>query len=223
MRGLYAIVDLPSLMHRSLDALRFAEALLTAPLGALQLRDKNVASGSTLPLLRQLRSLTREAGVALFANDRPDLALLAECDGVHLGQNDLPVAEAKRLATIAEQPLQVGLSVHDEQQLAIALDSDPTPDYIAFGPVFATRSKANPDPALGLDRLSALADHARRFDLPTVAIGGIDEAHAADVARSTGCVAVIGALLPHADSSDPYAEVQQRAAAMCETLESWIR
>src|SRR5262245_44339018 len=118
MRGLYAIVDTGALEQRAMAVIPFAEAVLDAKPAALQLRDKGGGARRTLALLRDLRPLADRAGVPLFANDRPDLAVLACCDGVHLGQDDLPVDAARALIQRAGGALRVGLSTHDAPQLA---------------------------------------------------------------------------------------------------------
>ena len=120
-----------------------ADALLSARPTALQLRAKNEGGRATLNLLRRLRARCKEA--PLFANDRPDLATLARCDGVHVGQDDLPYAEVRR---VVPGEMMVGVSTHGTEQLAAALSLKPT--YVAFGPVFGTASKVNPDPTVGL-------------------------------------------------------------------------
>lgn len=125
----------------------------------------------------------------LFANDRPDLALLAECDGVHVGQDDVPLSEVRRFAP----QLSVGVSTHDPDQLARALEQ--RPDYVAYGPVYSTRSKAQPDPVVGIAGLAEAARAARARGIPLVAIGGIDCERIAEVAEHADAAAVISALL----------------------------
>jgi thiamine-phosphate pyrophosphorylase len=208
MRGLYALLDVASLEKRGLDPLRFGEALLAARPAALQVRDKAPGARRALELLRALAPSARAAGVPLFANDRPDLALLAGCDGVHVGQDDLPVALVRELGP----RLQVGLSTHDAAQLEAALGE--ALDYVAIGPIFATASKDRPSPVVGLDGLAALAKRVRaaRPGLPIVAIGGITLANAAAVGALADAAAVIQALLPEGPS--PYDEVTARARAL---------
>jgi thiamine-phosphate pyrophosphorylase len=218
MRGLYAIIDVISLHHRRLDPLRFAAAVLSAKPAAIQLRDKRWRAAETLQLLRALRRMCDDAAVLLFANDRADLAALAHCDGVHVGQDDLPPSEARRMASWSETRAKVGLSLHnaDQLQAALASDVDDRPDYLAFGPVFDTSSKIRPDPPLGIDTLRGLAESAAASGLPRVAIGGIDLDRAADVAAICPCVAVISALLPAKGDhgSDAYTQVAERTAAL---------
>ncbi|MEJ7734723.1 MAG: thiamine phosphate synthase [Polyangiaceae bacterium] len=197
MRGLYALVDVGALGARQLEVLPFAEAVISARPAALQLRDKRGGGADTMALLRALRPLCQQAGVELFGNDRPDLAALAGCRGVHLGQEDVPVSMARGVAAHAMlDDFQVGLSTHDLAELDAGLETDA--DYLAIGPVFGTVNKERPAQTLGLDGLARLVARARaaRPRLPLVAIGGIDASSAAAVARLVDAVAVIGALLP---------------------------
>jgi thiamine-phosphate pyrophosphorylase len=194
MRGLYAIVDTDTLSRRAIPVAPFAEAVLDARPAAIQLRDKASGARATLELLRAIQPLAARSGVPLFANDRPDLALLAGCDGVHVGQDDVPVALVRK---IGDGSLKVGLSTHDAAQIDAI---DDVPDYVAIGPIFATASKERPSPVVGVGGLGELASRARRVlrgkGAPIVAIGGITLETAADVGAIADCVAVIGALLP---------------------------
>jgi thiamine-phosphate pyrophosphorylase len=210
MRGLYAIVDVEALERRGLDPVRFGEALLAARPAALQLRDKAGGARRTLGLLRALAPLAARAGVPLFANDRPDLALLARCDGVHVGQDDVPVGLVRSIAP----GLRVGLSTHDAAQVEVALEE--RPDYLAVGPIFPTSSKERPSPVVGLDGLAALAArvHAARPGLPLVAIGGISLETAAAVGALADVVAVIGALVPEDRGAGAYDAASERARAL---------
>jgi thiamine-phosphate pyrophosphorylase len=213
MRGLYAIVDVESLERRGLDPLRFAESVLDARPAALQLRDKSGGARRTLALLRAIAPAAAAAGVPFFANDRPDLALLAGCPGVHVGQDDLPVPLVRSLG-----PLQVGVSTHDAAQVDAALAD--APDYLAIGPIFATASKDRPSPVVGLDGLAALSARVRaaRPGLPIVAIGGVTLARAAAVGAHADAVAVIQALLPDGSGPEAYVEVAARARALHDAI-----
>lgn len=206
MRGLYAIVDVTALKSAGLSPLPFAEAVLSAGPAALQLRDKSSqrGGGAMLALLRALVPMCRQRGVPLFANDRADLARLAGCDGVHLGQQDLP-GDLAREFLAGGRGGQVGISVHCEADLERALAE--RPDYIALGPVFDTSSKKNPEPTLGLDGLAHLARLVHAAGLPSVAIGGIDLGRAPSVAERSPCSAVIGALV----MTEGYASIAARA------------
>lgn len=204
LRGLYPIVDLDTLSQRGLSPLRFAEAVLTARPALLQLRAKHQSPRAVLDLLSELAPLCQRAGTRLFANDRPDLALLAEVDGVHVGQDDVPLHDVRRLPG----RLLVGVSTHDHEQLAAALAEKP--DYAAFGPIFATRSKQGADPALGLAALARAAELARAAQVPLIAIGGLTLEVAPELGRLGVLPAVISDLL--ADGDTPSA-VAERAAA----------
>jgi thiamine-phosphate pyrophosphorylase len=205
MRGLYAICDVATLSARSIDPVAFARAVIAVRPAALQLRAKEVPAREALGLLRALGPICRQAHVPLIANDRLDLAVLAGCDGVHVGQEDVPVEFVRRMAP----GLSVGISTHSLDQLSRALEARPT--YVAFGPVFPTRSKPNAEPVVGLTGLREAARMAERAKIPLVAIGGIDLPHAGDIAASASCGAVIGALLE--DCPDPKA-VRDRARAL---------
>ena len=138
--------------------------------------------------------------VMRIMNDRADLAVLAGWDGVHVGQGDLSVEAARRVLDPTHHAMKlrdewgtriVGVSTHNEEQVRAAIESGP--DYVAVGPVFATVSKANPEPVVGLE----LVRRARAMtDLPIVAIGGITLANARSVIEAgADSVAVIGGLL----------------------------
>jgi thiamine-phosphate pyrophosphorylase len=189
MRGLYPIVDLDSLAQRGVSPLLLAESALTARPPLLQLRAKHQTPRVVLELLLELKPMCERAGTLLFANDRPDLALLAGTAGVHVGQDDVPLAAVRRLSST----LQVGVSTHDLTQLERALEE--RPDYVAFGPIFATRSKHGADPALGIERVAAAAERARAAGVPLVVIGGLTLQVAPLLAKHGVCAAVISDLL----------------------------
>jgi thiamine-phosphate pyrophosphorylase len=190
VRGLYAIIDCDFLAKRGVAPLAQLERLLEATPAAIQLRAKSAGAREALALARAMAPACRARGVPFFMNDRPDLALLAESAGVHLGQLDLPVREVRRLAP----RLRIGVSTHRLEEVEQALAE--APDYVAFGPVFSTQSKQDPEPVVGLGLLQQAAQRCRRAGVPLVAIGGIDQARAAEVAQHADAAAVISALLP---------------------------
>lgn len=190
MRGLYAIADVGTLAARQLDPLAFAEAVLTVRPAALQLRAKNAPARETLALLRALAPMCHRVGVPLVANDRPDFALLAGCDLLHVGQDDTPVDRARRLAP----GIGVGVSTHTVEQLDTALATRPA--YVAYGPVFETTTKANPGPVVGFAGLRAAYSHALAAHVPLVAIGGISRDRARLLVGGADAIAVISELLP---------------------------
>jgi thiamine-phosphate pyrophosphorylase len=190
MRGLYAIVDVGALAVHGLDPIAFGEAVLSVGPAALQLRAKDLPPREVLALLRELAPGCRRAGVPLVANDRPDLAILAGCDGVHVGQTDVPIERVRRLAP----SMAVGVSTHTIDQLDAALAARPT--YVAFGPVFTTSTKSNPDPVVGVDALRAAHERAMAVGVPLVAVGGITLERARGMTGAAEAIAVISSLLP---------------------------
>lgn len=135
-----------------------------------------------------MAALCREAGATLIIDDRADVALLLDA-GVHVGQDDLAPADARRLLGAGRM---IGFSTHNLAQLAAAA-GEPV-DYLAFGPVFPTSSKANPDPVVGLDGLAQARAAVRA---PLVAIGGVTRANARQVFEAgADAVAVIHDILP---------------------------
>jgi thiamine-phosphate pyrophosphorylase len=183
---LYPIVD-SSCRESTLELVAFAEQLASAGCTLLQYRNK---SGNARMMLEQARALKQRFGgsVRLIMNDRVDLCLAAEFDGVHLGQDDLSLESARR---IIGRDRWVGVSTHNPEQLR---EADTTSaDYVAIGPVFATYSKENPDPVVGLEGVRRARELTRK---PLVSIGGITRANAASViAAGADSVAVISDLL----------------------------
>jgi len=168
------------------------DAVLAAVRGGatlVQLRDKRGDTRATLDVARRLKAAL-PADVPLLINDRVDVAVLAGADGVHLGQQDLSPADARRL--LGDDAI-VGLTVHHAHE-AVA---DASIDYVGLGPVYPTASKDPRDPALGPDGLARLLGEVRDRlgPLPASAIAGIDLARAPEViAAGVDGVAVIGAL-----------------------------
>jgi thiamine-phosphate pyrophosphorylase len=199
--GLHVLADDdPRWRH---DPLVQAHAACEGGARVVQLRAKRATDSRALAWGRAIRARTRAAGVTFVVNDRVDLALACEADAVHLGQDDLPPAEARRIAP----RLAIGRSTHDASQLARAL-AEPI-DYVAYGPLFGTASKETGYDARGLAALREIASHCA--PLPLVAIGGIDAGNCAQ-ARAAGAhgVAVISAV---ANAADPIAAVRELVAA----------
>jgi thiamine-phosphate pyrophosphorylase len=195
VRGYYAILDAtPELCDSRDDGAALtarARALVAAGPCCLQLRAKSASARALEAAARRLLPLCRAAGVPFCVNDRLDVALAVGADVVHLGQDDLPLADAQRVRAAAGRPdLVIGFSTHNRAQAVAAAAAGA--DYIGFGPVFGTRSKANPDPMVGLD---ALAEICRAVAVPVVAIGGIALEAVPAVARAgAAAVAVIAAI-----------------------------
>jgi thiamine-phosphate pyrophosphorylase len=173
--------------RRGLDPRGLAEACLRGGARLLQLRDKSAASSARLALAEEMVRLARSAGAQLIVNDRADIARLSGADGVHVGQDDLSVDEAR---AIVGPDVIVGLSTHDEPQIAAAVRTSAT--YIAVGPIYGTTTKDTGYSARGLDLVRRAATTGR----PVVAIGGITLERAPEViAAGAASVAVISDLL----------------------------
>jgi thiamine-phosphate pyrophosphorylase len=207
LRGFYAIVDVKADPCDLAAELARAEALLAARPCVLQLRGKPLGAGALAEVARALLPLCRAAGVPLCVNDRVDVALAVGAEAAHVGQDDLPLAEARRLA--AGRSLFLGVSTHDERQARAAADAGA--DYIGFGPVFGTRTKSNPDPVVGLDGVRRVA---AAVAVPVVAIGGITLDNVAGVARAGARAAAVIAAV--ATATDPTAAGRRVAAAFAE-------
>jgi thiamine-phosphate pyrophosphorylase len=209
MKGLYAIVDTKVLAARGTDPLAYAKALLEVRPAALQVRAKDVGAREILAILRALGNMCRQLGVPLVANDRADLAALAGCECVHIGQEDLPYELVHRIAP----QLAVGISTHNLEQLEKALAFKPR--YVAYGPVYETATKMNADPVVGLDGLRQASRIARAAGVPLVAIGGITLARVHEIVELADACAVIADLyLPGATLADVTARARTIHLAM---------
>ncbi|MBX5467426.1 MAG: thiamine phosphate synthase [Firmicutes bacterium] len=161
---------------------------------AVQLRGKTSTTRELLAYGETMRAVTKALGMSLWVDDRLDVAWAIGADGLHVGQDDMPVEVVRRLVP----GLRVGLSVGDPEELAYALAV--RPDYLGVGPVYATRSKLDAGAPLGPDGFRALAAPAQAAGIPVVAIGGIEAATAAAVwAAGADGIAVIGAVMGQAD------------------------
>ena len=210
MRGLYAIVDVGTLKRRGIDPLEFARAVLEARPAVIQVRAKDALPRETLCLLRALGPLCRQAHVPLVCNDRPDLAVLAGCDMVHVGQTDAAPAMVRRIAP----GLGFGVSTHDIGQLEAALATSPT--YVAYGPIYDTATKVDHDAPVGIDGLQRARSVAG--SVPLVGIGGITLENAREVAVFADMGAVISGLLGPEGSANDFSEVTARARALHQKL-----
>jgi thiamine-phosphate pyrophosphorylase len=212
MRGLYAILDLGTLAARGIDPVGFAGAVLRVRPAALQLRAKDAPSREVLALLRELAPMCHRMGVPLVANDRPDLAVMAGCDIVHVGQTDMPIDRVRRIAP----GLRVGVSTHTREQLADALAA--RPDYVAFGPVFETSTKHDADPVVGVEGIRMAHAMAASAGVPLVGIGGITLERARALVGLVDAGAVVSDLVPPVVGSDTLREVTARAQALQDRL-----
>ncbi len=196
-RGLYLILTEPRDGYENL-----ARLAVQAELPALQLRYKGGDDFEHRTLARKLRNITKNSRTLFIVNDRPDIALESDADGVHVGQSDLSVAEVR--AIVGSNRL-VGLSTHALDQVVAA--NDAPVDYIGFGPLFATASKADADPVVGPNALK----EAHRLSLrPVVAIGGLTLERVRALTPYAHNAAVIRAV---ADAKDPLAAMREIDAA----------
>jgi thiamine-phosphate pyrophosphorylase len=188
---LYPILDTGILEARGFDIARAAAAFLEGGAGILQYRHKQHWSRAAFEAAREVARMCREAGAMLIVDDRADIAMLLEA-GLHLGQDDLPPRDARRLMGTEAR---IGFSSHNLRQVCAA-GAEPV-DYLAFGPVFATASKRNPDPVTGIEALKECRALLGTPHKPLVAIGGITRETAREV-LSVGAdsLAVIADLLP---------------------------
>jgi thiamine-phosphate pyrophosphorylase len=187
---LYPIVDVAALGERAVGSA--VAALAAGGAKVVQFRAKGLSDRRFLDLAAEALAAARAGGAALIVNDRPDVALILGADGVHLGQDDL---DPRAVRTLLPPEALLGVSTHNLEQLERAAGAPV--DYLAIGPVFPTRSKAAPDPVVGLE----MVRKARALVTGSlVAIGGITEENARSVvdAGADG-VAVISALLSQAD------------------------
>ena len=190
---LYAILDIDLLFSRQLQPLDVLDAWLACGVRLVQLRAKSLTMGPMLEVTESVLIRAAAAGARLFVNDRADVARLAGAGGVHLGQTDLSPGEAR---TILLPEQLIGLSTHNIAQVQAALESQPSADYLAIGPVSVTSTKARPDPVVGLVGVREASALTKRAGKPLVAIGGITlESAPQIIASGADSVAVISDLL----------------------------
>lgn len=192
---LYCITQAPA---NGKSLLETAEAALKGGADILQLREKNLPGKELLALAVRLGELCKKHGALFIVNDRLDVALAAKADGVHLGQDDLPVKEAKKLAP---ENFIVGCSTHSLEQARKA-EQDGA-DYIGCGPVFATPTK----PDAGSVGLELVREYRHHIRIPFVAIGGIDLLNVGRVLEAgASCVAVVRSVF---SANDPEAAAKE--------------
>ncbi len=195
---LYAIVDTAVLARRGMPPVEFTAILLECGVRLLQYRHKGHFSRQILAEAQAIADMCREAEADYVIDDRGDIARVLNA-GLHVGQDDLAPSDARRVIGSA----MLGFSTHNAAQLQAA-DAEPA-DYLAIGPVFATGSKLNPDPVLGVREVAALRQLTTK---PLVAIGGITRDNAASVFDAgVDSVAVISDLLP--ETGDTKARVRE--------------
>ncbi len=182
---LYVILDSALLKNSTRDC---AQELAAAGVRLLQYRNKSASARELLETSRELVSSLESSRTALIVNDRPDVAALAGAKGVHVGQDDLDAEQAR---AVVGKEMWVGTSTHNLEQFRRAVAT--SADYIAVGPIFATTSKANPDPVVGVELIREVR---ALTDKPIVAIGGITlERAKAVIDAGADSVAVISDIL----------------------------
>lgn len=204
---LYPILDAALLDSHGLSMLDAAEAMLETGATILQWRCKDPVTRARFQEIEAIASACRKHGAQLVINDRADLAMMFEA-ALHVGQTDLPARLARELTG---EHARLGLSTHNAGQV-IEADSMPV-DYVAFGPIFPTSSKANPDPVAGIGRLRDIRRLTRK---PLVAIGGITRENVHSVLDAgADSVAVISDLIPGVCNRD---SIRQRLAEWHDVL-----
>jgi len=165
--GLYIVMTSPAVGYE-----RLAEAAVKNGVRSLQLRDKGMEGRKLLLTAKRIRAITEKTKTLFIVNDRLDIALLSGADGLHLGQTDIPVEEARR----ESKNLIIGKSTHSMKQLNNALKEEP--DYVGIGPIYPTKSKQVKDRVLGLREASMMLKHST---VPAVGIGGIKDFNCQEV------------------------------------------
>ena len=183
---LYVLTD--HSVSRGRSNAEVVEEAIAGGADAIQLRDKGYTAKQLLQEAVRLRNITRREGVQFIINDRVDVALAVDSDGVHLGQDDLPLAWGRRL--LGNDKI-IGISTHSLEEAMQADNSGA--DYVSIGSVFPTDTK--PD-ARVLARFELIADIKNNVSIPVVAIGGIKEENVAQVGRAgADCIAVVSAVI----------------------------
>ena len=201
---IYALTDARLSLGRPLEEV--ARALLGAGVKILQYREKKAKAGQMLEECRLLRRLTAEAGACFVVNDHIDIALLVKADGVHVGQEDLPLACVREL--VGPEML-IGLSTHSPEQARAAVVAGA--DYIGVGPIFATQTKEDVCAPVGFAYLDWVAAN---ITLPFVAIGGIKAHNIGEVARhGARCCALVSELVGAPDIAAQVALVRRNMQA----------
>jgi thiamine-phosphate pyrophosphorylase len=204
-RGIYLVADLDAVSSPE-ALLRVIAQALCGGVVAVQIRAKGAAVGDLIDLCQSALALTRQAGVPLIVNDSLDAALASGADGLHIGQSDMPYAQARAL--LGPDAI-IGLSLEALDQIDQAYL--PGLSYVAASPVFATPTKTDIAKPLGLDGLLAMV---RQSPVPVVAIGGINLRTIGDVARQGAhCAAIVSAIC---QASDPAAATEALALAFAQ-------
>ncbi|MDE0262359.1 MAG: thiamine phosphate synthase [Bryobacterales bacterium] len=187
--AVYPIIDSGATRAAGSDPARMASALANAGARIVQYRHKGEFGRRQFEEARAAGEVLRQAGVVFVVNDRADIALALQADGVHVGQDDLPPAEVRRLIG---SDILLGYSTHNAAQLSD--DACRWADYLAIGPAFHTSSKRNPDPVVGIEGVREARSMTAK---PLVAIGGITPSNASEVlAAGADSVSAISGITP---------------------------
>ncbi len=190
IEGLYTIIDTSYVSLEDISGV--TEKIIKGGAKLIQLRAKELGSADMLKAARTIRKITRSSDALFLVNDRIDIALLSEADGVHIGDEDIVPEEARRLLGTGRL---IGYSTHNTQEaeLAAGLANKGFIDYISCGPVFATRTKKDARAIVGLEGLKKVREMT---ELPLVAIGGVTEENLQEVLNAEiDAVAIISELL----------------------------
>lgn len=198
VKGLYAVIDTTYVPFDGIE--QAARAVIEGGARILQLRTKDIQSGRMLKAAKLLRAITLERGVTFIVNDRVDVAMMSKAYGVHLGQADIPLADARAL--LGDGAI-IGISTHNPGEAFEAAKNGA--DYISFGPIFATRTKKDAGSPKGLSRLREMSETTA---LPIVAIGGITAENVVDIfSHGAAGAAIISEILTAADVKKKTAEI----------------
>ena len=204
---IYAITDSAQSLGR--PVITVVNELLRAGVRIIQYREKDKKAGEMLQECRQIRAATQAAGACFIVNDHVDIALLVDADGVHVGQEDIPLADVRAL--VGPDRI-IGVSTHSPQQAADAVAGGA--DYIGVGPLFATQTKKDVCMPVGLGYLEQVVSI---FSIPFVAIGGIKRHNIGDVVRrGARCCCLVSELVEAQDIGQRVQEVRacMQAAAL---------
>lgn len=186
VKSLYAIIDSSYLKPGEMAGA--AERLCLAGVKLIQLRAKDMSASAVLAAARDIKKVTEKNGALFIINDRLDIAKLSGADGAHLGQDDIPIEEAR--SYLGGSAI-IGISTHNIKEAKEAEAKDAS--YISFGPVFETKTKKDAESPKGLDALKAVREN---ISLPIVAIGGITEETAPEAVKAgADSVAIISDIL----------------------------
>lgn len=200
--GVYLVTD----RRLSQDVLRSVKDALDGGVRAVQLREKDMETRDLFYLARRLRELTRVYGAALFLNDRIDVAIAVQADGVQLGQRSMPVNEAR---AVAGPDMIIGVSTHGLAEALTAVGSGA--DFITLGPVFHTPSKLEFGEPLGVAKLKLVCSSV---NVPVYAIGGIKKEHIREVVLAGAAgIAVISAIIGQSDARSSSQELVEELCA----------